>query len=252
MSHLHSCPVHERNISPAQEPSCWTCLHVKQTTEQHCSRTFWLKTLQSVSPSELFAGDDCVVVGKKFLVNADFNFGQQAANAAGRLAWFGCGVLLMMLEPGSVSRVAACVWTFGDHGVVFTKKSRWKVGVPVSPSGSIHTLVPGHTLSVTRLSRSFWSCAVCALPPRDDQSTTCSLPATRTAAVPSVTTEILVNWQASCPITWRHEKRLLLLQFTAQRRHSSTSTTTKVLLLAVRVFEYLTLYVILILQVIFR
>lgn len=64
-------------------------------------------------PSELFTGDDGVVVGERLVVDGGFNFGQQAADAAA-LARFGYRALL---DAGSVPRVAGA-WAFRDHGVV--------------------------------------------------------------------------------------------------------------------------------------
>ena len=72
-----------------------------------------------ISPSELFAGDDGVVVGERLAVDAGFDFGQQAADAAAR-ARFGCQVVL---EAGPASR-APGAGTFWDHGVVLTVSKR--------------------------------------------------------------------------------------------------------------------------------
>lgn len=72
-----------------------------------------------ILPSELFAGDDGVVVGERLAFDDGFDFGQQAADAAS-LARFGCQVVL---EAGPASG-APGAWTFRYHGVVLTVNKR--------------------------------------------------------------------------------------------------------------------------------
>lgn len=80
----------------------------------------------SLSPPELLAGDDGVVLGERFIVDGGFDFGQQTIGSAA-LVRFGCRRVALVAGPAS--RLPG-VWTFWDHGVVYligaTKKVRRK------------------------------------------------------------------------------------------------------------------------------